>query len=331
MKPILFDFGFLPVYSYGFMLMLGFITGMIVAYPKLIKHNIRLQQLIDIAMLAVLAGIIGGRIFFVLQFPEHFTNHWAKAFSFWEGGLVFHGGLICSTIVLVIYIRYHRWHFTAVADILIISVAIALSFARIGCFLNGCCYGIECSHGNSSFAVQFPAQSIPGQQINLRGINVHQLWKYHCPLESQRWLYEADGRKKILQNLKENLPAELYVNIFRPIYATQLISSVKGLLLFLILFWYYPRRRYDGEVVLLFGMLYGPARFAIELIRADTGPIWGTGYNDGQLFSIALFLICTSIWLEIALRTKFLAWRKNKIEKEENNRTKTESQEVADN
>ncbi len=436
MKPILFYFGPFPIYSYGLMIMLGFIAALCVVTPLCKRKGITFDSLVDITLIAILSGLIGGRIFFVLQFPENFdfgifyfwdgvslagsilgafaviaslgnpkffasivigfigiiaihnlswltsktsftilgkqlhifdlgylfiilvlgainsTTAWAKfislkrkilsiilllifivitgrlfycfqytnlyswqVFIFWQGGLIFHGGFICSVITVAYYCHKHKIAIIPIADILIIGVAIGLGLARIGCFLNGCCFGIECPHP-SIFAVQYPPDSIPARSVNLRGINLQHIWKYYgtenseyidnCCDSSKNCSDQPLSHNSILSSFPQHLPKDIYKDIFRPIYATQLLSSLKGFLLFFFLFWFYPRRKYDGEVVLLFGIFYSLARFSIEIIRFDTPFLWGTGFTDGQLFSLAVFFISSGIWLHFKfLHKKF--------------------------
>lgn len=310
MKPILFYIGSLPVYGYSFFLVLAFVGGLAIAYPKLARYGFNFYTLVDMAFLAIIGAIVGSRILYVLQYPEKFQDsHILEAFMFWQGGLVFHGGIVGTVLLLYIYACRHRWPKLIVADILMISLSLGIGLGRLGCFCYGCCYGIECSSDNSFWSIQYPADSIPAQAINLRGINIAHLWRQYAPPDVHTWLDNPQDHPKILHHLKDYLPPSTYADIFRPIYATQLIASVQGFLLCLILLWYYPKKYYDGEMVLIFGILYSCARFSVELLRPNPA-ILGTGFSEGQLFAIIAFLFCSSLWIEIALRKKILVWKK---------------------
>lgn len=310
MRPILFYLGSWPVYSYSFMLVLAFIMGIALIYRKLKIYGITFHHVVDVILLAIIGAIFGSRLWFILQYLEQFGGtNFSKIFIFWDGGLVFHGGLICSVFFIAIYAYRHHWPMLAVADIFTMGVALGIGFGRLGCFLYGCCYGIECSHVDSIWAVQYPAYSIPAQQVNLQGINIYHLWVSYAPSHLHSWVDDPQGHIQILHHLKDYLPPSIYADIFRPIYATQLMASAQGFLLCLGLLWYYSRRRYDGEMVLFFFIFYGCFRFSIELLRTNP-PVLHTGFTEGQLFGIIVFLFCAALWLKIELYKKIMTWKK---------------------
>jgi phosphatidylglycerol:prolipoprotein diacylglycerol transferase len=101
------------------------------------------ENVLDASLYALLAGIIGARLLFLLlESPEHGFNL-SLFFRIWEGGLSFHGGLLGAIAAVATYTRIKKIPFLAMADVLAPSLAIGYAFTRIGCFLNGCCYGSE--------------------------------------------------------------------------------------------------------------------------------------------------------------------------------------------
>lgn len=208
-------------------------------------------------------------------------NYGWKIFQIWKGGLVFYGGFICAIIFLLFFFSIKKLSILKTFDAIILVVALGLAFTRIGCFMNGCCYGRPCPKG-SFWAVNFPAKSMVGDNVNLRGINRDYLCqKYSSPY---------------------TLPKNLQKKIFKPVYATQIMSSLNGFVLFLLLSFYYPYRKRDGEVLLLFGILYSIARFVIEIYRDDTEFLYATGFNIGQGVSMLLFLFSFSFFLFLKLK-----------------------------
>ena len=114
---------------------------------------------------ALIGGIVGARIMYVVLTPQEFATL-ADAFNIWGGGLSFHGGLIGGSVVVAGYCRYHKICLLRVVDLLSPALALGYGFARIGCFLNGCCHGGPTA---LPWAVTFPADgacSLPGQPLH---------------------------------------------------------------------------------------------------------------------------------------------------------------------
>ena len=89
----------------------------------------------------LIAGIIGARLLYVLTNLSKYTL--VNSLSIWKGGLSFQGSVVAGIIVAYFYAKSKKMNLWSVLDILCPSVCIGYAFTRIGCFLNGCCYGIE--------------------------------------------------------------------------------------------------------------------------------------------------------------------------------------------
>ena len=107
------------------------------------RYDIEPDRVYDIALVSLLGGVIGARVVYILLNPG--TESWRGFFAVWQGGLSFHGGLACAMILGYIYARRAKLSFWNVADMVAPSLAIGYAFTRIGCFLNGCCYGAPTS------------------------------------------------------------------------------------------------------------------------------------------------------------------------------------------
>ncbi|MDO8682296.1 MAG: prolipoprotein diacylglyceryl transferase [Armatimonadota bacterium] len=153
MRPILFEIGPLPIRAYGFMMMIGFIIGLYRAVRAAGKRGMDTSYVVDTALYALISGIAGARLFFILLNWPEFKGNLGSILSIWEGGLSFHGGVLFAVAAVYIYARSKRIPFMQIADLLAPSLAIGYAFARIGCFLNGCCYGIQT---DLFFGVRFP-------------------------------------------------------------------------------------------------------------------------------------------------------------------------------
>jgi|YelNatPaOPRAMG01_1025707.scaffolds.fasta_scaffold30430_1 phosphatidylglycerol:prolipoprotein diacylglycerol transferase len=142
MHPILFSVGRISIRSYGVMLVVGFLVGLWRAVRVSRSRGINPEQTADASLVALLSGIVGARLLYLLlNVPHEGWGVFREAHRIWEGGLSFHGGLAAAVIGVWVYVRMKKISFLALADLLSPSLALAYAFARIGCFLNGCCYG----------------------------------------------------------------------------------------------------------------------------------------------------------------------------------------------
>jgi len=153
MHPVLLQVGGFSLYSWGVMVALGFVAGIAIALLRAKKEGLPAEFVMDGAMYVIISAMIGARIFYVIGFWSEYKDNLWNIFAVWEGGMVFYGGLIFAVIALFIWSRGKNIDLMKVLDLAAPSVAIGYSIGRIGCFLRGCCFGIEC---DLPFAVHFP-------------------------------------------------------------------------------------------------------------------------------------------------------------------------------
>ncbi|HNZ65956.1 MAG TPA: prolipoprotein diacylglyceryl transferase [Planctomycetota bacterium] len=246
--------------------------------------------------------------FFIMSRFLHCYLYWEqydwRMFAFWQSGLVFYGGFLLSFVCLIIYMYIKKLSFFKILDTCAFCLVIGLSIGRLGCYLTGCCYGQSCPD-HTIFAVQFPANSIVSEEFHLRGINIQQLQKQYLPQKYQRYLPNF----VILQALEQHMPADAYHHFFRPVYPTQIYSSLHAILIYFILLLFYPKRKYDGETACLLFILYSAMRFIIETYRVEPF-IGNTGLTAAQFVCIPIFIISTTIFLTNRI-TPFLQGIKN--------------------
>ena len=168
MHPIAFQLGDLAVRWYGVMAAIGFLaaTGLVCWNRRIAKMSS--DQATGVVMTAMIAGVIGARIFYVIQFFPSFRNDWLGMIRIDRGGLVFYGGFFLALIAIWGYCRLQRLELLRVFDIMTPALAIGHAAGRIGCFLNGCCYGkpTELAWGVLYPAGSAPAQQYPGQTLH---------------------------------------------------------------------------------------------------------------------------------------------------------------------
>lgn len=158
--------------GYGVMLMIGFLLSIWWATRRAEKSNANPDVILNCGFIALIAGVVGCRLMYVIHYWDRFKNQGSTVDIIWaildvtKGGLEFYGGFVLTSIVVVIWLRYVekvsiRWYL----DIIAPSAALGLAIGRIGCFLNGCCYGGTCE---LPWAVEFPYGS-PAQMHQWQG------------------------------------------------------------------------------------------------------------------------------------------------------------------
>ena len=161
MHPIAFQLGPLTLHWYGVMVALGFLAGLWTAGRRGVRAGTAAEKIIDLGPWLIIGAIVGARALYVISYwREAFAGEpIAEIFMVWKGGLVYYGGLIGASLACILHLRMKKLPLWKVADILAPSIALGCVFGRIGCLLNGCCYGRAC---NLPWAIRFPE----GNQVN---------------------------------------------------------------------------------------------------------------------------------------------------------------------
>lgn len=146
MHPILFTLGPVTLYTYGAMMVAAFLATTWLSghrAQQLPKNQVAItaEQLVDFACWALVGGIIGGRLLYVLlNLPLFLQMPW-EVFALWHGGLIWYGGFLGGLVGAGGYIRRMKLPWFAVLDQFVPFLALGHAIGRIGCFFNGCCYG----------------------------------------------------------------------------------------------------------------------------------------------------------------------------------------------
>lgn len=142
MHPILFHIGDWPVHSFGVMLSLGILTGLLVACYVARRQDRYLEEIVDLSFFAVVGGIIGARLWEVAFTWEYYSDNLGQALAIWNGGLSVQGAVLGGLLAVIWYCRRNKVPFWPVADTLAPGLLMGQAVGRLGCFFNGCCFGI---------------------------------------------------------------------------------------------------------------------------------------------------------------------------------------------
>ncbi|HNZ65957.1 MAG: prolipoprotein diacylglyceryl transferase [Planctomycetes bacterium] len=300
-KTMAVQLGYFYIFDFLFLGWIGYYAYKNYHHAKIkFLEQTKIKKIIHIGFIILL--------FFILSRFLHCYLYWEQydwsMFAFWQSGLVFYGGFLLSCICLIIYMYIKKLPFLKILDICTFCFVIGLSIGRLGCYLNGCCYGQSCPD-HTITAVQFPADSIVSECFHLRGINIQQLQKQYLPSQYQHKL----SNHSILQALEKHMPADTYHHFFRPVYPTQIYSALSAILIYFILLLFHPRRKYDGETFFLLLILYSAMRFIMETYRVEPF-IGNTGLTIAQFVCIPIFIISTTIFLTNRITPFFI--RNNK-------------------
>lgn len=156
MEKVAFQFGNFAVYWYGVFVALGFLAGIWTAARRAPFQGLAPERVVDLGPWLIVGALIGARTLYVLSYwEEEFRQApWWEVFMFRKGGLVFYGGFIGSVLACLLYTRAKRLPLWKVADVMAPSVALGHAFGRLGCLMNGCCYGRAC---DLPWAIRYPS------------------------------------------------------------------------------------------------------------------------------------------------------------------------------
>jgi len=236
-------------------------------------------------------------------------------FAVWQGGLEFYGGVIFAIPVIVLYSRHYKLPIRPSLDIVAIALMLGLSFGRMGCFLNGCCFG---KPTELPWAVRFPYNSFAYfSQINPNPERNRPEPRLKLPQDEYSNYVDANGKSypKSFDELTQQQKFEVTKGKYRclSVHPTQLYSSANAafLCLLLYLFWRISHRAAGsgntrmlftrpGQTFALALILYGITRFLIEYLR-DDNPFeyaWWAIYKGGTVSqNLSIYLVILGVVL----------------------------------
>ena len=136
MNAYVFKIGNFGVRWYSLLILIGVIVGILLIEKEGKKFNISKDFLFNMAFWAIIIGIIGARLYYVIFNFNLYQNDLLSIFKIWEGGLAIHGGIIAGLIVIALYSKKYKMRFIRITDICVPSLLFAQGIGRWGNFFN---------------------------------------------------------------------------------------------------------------------------------------------------------------------------------------------------
>lgn len=337
----------LPIRGYGVMVLLGLFCGIAITARRGKQLGIDTDTIVSLGFWMMVIGVLGARVFWVVQKWEELAGDTliaklTDALRVTEGGLVIYGGVIGGIVGMLVFCYRNRLSIPSTADLIAPGFLIGLSLGRIGCLLNGCCFGGVCVSDLPK--IQFPHGSVPYQaQLDdgrLLGVEL-QPGKYSGPV-----LSVADGspaerlgvtKNDFVENIvaqrvateeptdpalppkmaarieladqppKSVLP-ELMPEYSLPVHPSQIYAAINAALLCGLVWMLQPVMRKDGQAFLLAILLYALSRFVLEGVRSDEAGQLGTSLSIAQLVAIGSGITAAVALFALFLRPAQRAW-----------------------
>lgn len=330
----------LPVYGYGAMLFLAFVACTWLASRLAKREGVAPKHIQDLAIWIFVMGLIGARITFILV--DKRTTFW-DFFRIWDGGLVFYGSVFGGIVGFILgwftILRHQGVSLWKMLDILAPCIAVGLAIGRVGCLLNGCCYGhVACAAcPGISFPLSSPARTdmvrrgyqtaagftleerdqqgivgavephSPAQQAGLKtGDHIVQI--NGKPADNNRAIHGAflpgpRGKNDLAVRVERGNETKdlLFVPGTLPLHPTQIYETISAVLILLLLMSYLPLRHRDGMAMVMLMVAYAVHRYLNEMLRTDTDVV-AFNMTFSQIVSIVLLAGAAVLALCVLLR-----------------------------
>ena len=259
-------FGFSIAY-YGIVIVTGMMIAIWIAQREAKRTGQTPEQYLDLAMIGIAAGILGARIYYVIFAWDYYKDDLLSIFNIRQGGLAIYGGIIGACIAVVIYSRKKKQNFGLLMDTASMSIVFGQIMGRWGNFFNREAFG---DYTNNLFAMQLPVSAVRANEITQK------MWDHVVTVNGVEYIQ---------------------------VHPTFLYESLWNVSVLLFLFWFRKRKKFNGEVFLMYLIGYGLGRIWIEGLRTDQLLLPVVGLPVSQLLSGCLVVGCTIL----------VVWKRKKL------------------
>lgn len=259
-------FGFSIAY-YGIVIVTGMMIAIWIAQREAKRTGQNPEQYLDLAMIGIAAGILGARIYYVIFAWDYYKDDLLSIFNIRQGGLAIYGGIIGACIAVVIYSTKKKQNFSLLMDTASMSIVFGQIMGRWGNFFNREAFG---DYTNNLFAMQLPVSAVRANEITQK------MWDHVVTVNGVEYIQ---------------------------VHPTFLYESLWNVGVLLFLFWFRKRKKFNGEVFLMYLIGYGLGRIWIEGLRTDQLLLPVVGLPVSQLLSGCLVVGCTIL----------VVWKRKKL------------------
>ena len=259
-------FGFSIAY-YGIVIVTGMMIAIWIAQREAKRTGQNPEQYLDLAMIGIAAGILGARIYYVVFAWDYYKDDLLSIFNIRQGGLAIYGGIIGACIAVVIYSRKKKQSFGLLMDTASMSIVFGQIMGRWGNFFNREAFG---DYTNNLFAMQLPVSAVRANETTQK------MWDHAVTVNGVEYIQ---------------------------VHPTFLYESLWNVGVLLFLFWFRKRKKFNGEVFLMYLIGYGLGRIWIEGLRTDQLLLPVVGLPVSQLLSGCLVAGCTIL----------VVWKRKKL------------------
>ena len=287
----------LPIYSYGVMLGLSFVVGWYLTLALTDRQKLNRQDMGDCYVFTAFAAVIGSRVLYILTNLDEFPTL-ESMLRLRSGGLVAYGGFLgglLGSIVFLLRWGYRLWPW---ADAAVPSLGTGLMITRIGCYLYGCDFGEPLSPNAPGFLKRLG--TFPHWTDN----HGSPAWQQHVRLGFRATREVCERSYNGFFNATDgmcHIPVSAHHSV--PVHPTQLYESLLGATIFLTLMFIWRRRRFEGQIFLSFGVLYGIGRALLETIRDDAERGIVAGMSTSMFIGIVTAVLSAALYVYM-MRTK---------------------------
>lgn len=259
-------FGFSIAY-YGIVIVTGMMIAIWIAQREAKRTGQNPEQYLDLAMIGIAAGILGARIYYVIFAWDYYKDDLLSIFNIRQGGLAIYGGIIGACIAVVIYSRKKKQNFGLLMDTASMSIVFGQIMGRWGNFFNREAFG---DYTNNLFAMQLPVSAVRANEITQK------MWDHVVTVNGVEYIQ---------------------------VHPTFLYESLWNVGVLLFLFWFRKRKKFNGEVFLMYLIGYGLGRIWVEGLRTDQLLLPVVGLPVSQLLSGCFVVGCTIL----------VVWKRKKL------------------
>lgn len=254
--------GSFSIAYYGMIIAIGMLCGFFLANWQAKRTQQNPELYLDLAMWDIIFSIIGARIYYVLFSWDYYTAHPAEIINIRGGGMAIYGGVIAGVLTTFIFAKIRKQSFCLLADTACAGLLIGQIIGRWGNFFNREAFG---SYTNNLFAMQIPKTDVAASNID-RALASHTV---------------------MVKGVE-------YIQV----HPTFLYESVWNIGVLALILWYTPKKKYNGQLFLIYLAGYGLGRMWIEGLRTDQLILFNTGLPVSQLLSglLVLFAVGTLIF-----------------------------------